>query len=140
LYENLYLSIGDLFSQMTKILQEFRLELSALFLILGIFLTVIVITDNFFAEVSPDFLQGVHHDVGRWIVWLDVIGPILLIGAGYYVTKTVGMEREFDNLMQTGSRTSFKRNQDRIVELASNLTEDHRKRVQKKKEELHIRT
>lgn len=71
---------------------------------------------------------------------MDVIGPILLIGAGYYVTKTVGMEREFDNLMQTGSRTSFKRNQDRIVELASNLTEDHRKRVQKKKEELHIRT
>lgn len=64
MYENLYLSIGDLFSQMTKILQEFRLELSALFLILGIFLTVIVITDNFFAEVSPDFLQGVHHDVG----------------------------------------------------------------------------
>ena len=140
MYDNLYPSVGGLFLHMVKVLQEFRLELSVLFLILGIILTVIVITDNFFPDASPDILRGVHHDIGHWIVWLDVTGPILLIGAGYYVAKTVGMEKEFSGLMKTRSKTGFLRNQDRIEELASSLTEDHRKRVQEKKEELHIRT
>ncbi|MFQ6128477.1 MAG: DUF3198 domain-containing protein [Thermoplasmata archaeon] len=125
---------------MTKILQEFRLELSSLFLILGIFLVIVVITGNFFQDSSPELLKRVHHDIGGWIIWLDVIGPIMLIIAVYYVGTTLKMMREFEKLIRTRSKATFIRNQDRIEELAFNLTDSHRERLQEKKEEFKIRT
>ena len=124
---------------MAKILQEFKLELSALFLILGTFLTVIVITANFFRDTSPDLLQRVHTDVGGWLVWLDVIAPIMLLVAAYYFVATLGMSREFERLIDTKSKATFIRDQDRIEELAFYLTEGHRKTLKEKKEELNIR-
>jgi hypothetical protein len=126
-------------SWMVKILQEFKLELSALFLILGIFLTVIVVTANFFPEESPDLLQRVHKDVGGWLVWLDIIGPIMLLVAAYYFGATLRMSREFESLIDTKSKATFMKSQDRIEELAFYLTEGHRKTLEEKKEELKIR-
>ncbi|MCK4367696.1 MAG: DUF3198 domain-containing protein [Thermoplasmata archaeon] len=124
---------------MVKFLQEFKLEISALFLILGLFLTIIVITANFFPDQSPDLLRRVHKDVGGWLVWLDVIAPIMLLVAVFYFGATLKMSREFEKLMDTKSKATFIRSQDRIEELAYNLTEGHRERLQEKKEELNIR-
>jgi hypothetical protein len=49
------------------------------------------------------------------------------------------MMREYERLMETKSKATFIRNQDRIEELAFTLTENHRRRLQEKKEELKIR-
>lgn len=125
---------------MPKILREFKLEVSAILLVLGLFLMVIVITGSFFSESSPDFLKRVHDDVGGWIIWLDVIAPIMSLIAGYYVVATIRMSREFARLIDTKSKATFIKNQDRLEELAFNLTEAHRKTLQEKKEELKIRT
>ena len=130
---------GRFLGQMVKILQEFKLEISAILLVLAIFLMIIVITANFFPNESPDLLKRVHDDVGSWIVWLDVLAPILLLVSGYYFGATLIMSREFEKLIDTNSRAVFSRNQDRLEELAFNLTENHRKRLQEKKDELKIR-
>jgi hypothetical protein len=124
---------------MVKFLQEFKLELSAIFLILGIFLLIVVITGNFFEETSPDLLRRVHSDVGGWIIWLDVIAPIMVLVAGYYVIATTRMSREFGRLIDTRSKATFIKSQDRIEYLAFKLTEAHQKQVEEKKEELKIR-
>ncbi|MFQ5909678.1 MAG: DUF3198 domain-containing protein [Thermoplasmata archaeon] len=125
---------------MAKILQEFKLEFSTLFLILGVFLMTVVITGNIFPEESPDLLRRVHQDVGGWMIWLDVIAPIMLLVAVYYFVTTLKMSREFGKLIETKSKATFIRNQDRIEELAFGLTEDHRRRLQEKKREFKIKT
>jgi hypothetical protein len=125
---------------MAKILQEFKLELSEILLVIGVFLTLIVVTANFFPENSPDLLKQVHNDVGGWIIWLDVIAPILTLIAAYYVFASIKMSREFARLIDTKSKAAFTKNQDRIEELAFNLTNSHRRELQEKKDELKIRT
>jgi hypothetical protein len=124
---------------MPRILQEFKLEISALLLVLGIFLVIVVVTGNLFPESSPDLLKRVHEDIGGWMIWLDILGPIVLIIAVYYFVSTLRMMREYERLMETKSKATFIRNQDRIEELAFTLTENHRRRLQEKKEELKIR-
>ncbi|MFQ6106973.1 MAG: DUF3198 domain-containing protein [Thermoplasmata archaeon] len=124
---------------MAKILQEFTLEISVVLLVLGIFLMLIVITGNFFPNDSPEFLIRVHKDINGWLVWLDVIAPIMLMVAAYYFGITLKMSWEFARLIDTKSKATFIRNQDRIEELAFNLTENHRRRVREKKDELNIK-
>lgn len=124
---------------MPRILQEFKLEISALLLVLGIFLVIVVVTGNLFPDSSPDLLKRVHQDIGGWMIWLDILGPIVLIVAVYYFVATLRMMREYEKLMETKSKATFIRNQDRIEELAFSLTENHRRRLQEKKEELKIR-
>lgn len=124
---------------MPRILQEFKLEISALLLVLGIFLMIVVLTGNLFPDSSPDLLKRVHDDIGGWMIWLDVVAPILLIIAAYYFVTTLRMMREYERLIDTKSKATFIRNQDRIEELAFGLTKSHRRRLQEKKEELKIR-
>lgn len=124
---------------MPRILQEFKLEISALLLVLGIFLVIVVVTGNLFPDSSPDLLKRVHKDIGGWMIWLDVVAPIILVVAAYYFVATLRMIREYERLMDTRSKATFIRNQDRIEELAFNLTENHRRRLEEKKEELKIK-
>lgn len=138
-HDNLFPLNTDSPVQMVKILQEFRLEISAIFLIFSLFLMIVVITGNFFQDTSPDLLKRVHEDVGGWLVWLDVVAPIMFLIAGYYVVVTIRMSREFARLIDTKSKATFIKNQDRLEELAFNLTESHRRSLQEKKEELKIK-
>lgn len=70
---------------------------------------------------------------------MDVIAPIMLLVAAYYFIATLRMSREFARLIDTKSKATFIRDQDRIEELAFYLTEGHRKTLKEKKEELNIR-
>lgn len=124
---------------MPRILREFKFEISALLLVLGTFLMIVVVTGNLFPNSSPDILKRVHEDIGGWMIWLDIIAPIVFFAAIYYFVTTLRMMREYEKLIDTKSKATFMHNQDRIEELAFNLTESHRRRLQEKKEELKIK-
>lgn len=124
---------------MPRILQEFKFEISALLLVLGTFLMIVVMTGNLLPDSSPDFLKRVHEDIGGWMIWLDIIGPIVFMVAVYYFVTTLRMMKEYEKLIDTKSKATFMHNQDRIEELAFGLTENHRRRLQEKKEELKIK-
>lgn len=123
-----------------SLLRELRLELSAMIFITGIILTIFIV-DRYAIGTNnlPDLLRNIDLGIGAWMVWLLVIGPILLLGGGWYFIDTIRKRREFERLIDTDSKAKFVRNQDRIEQLAWILGTGYGKRVQTKKVEFGIR-
>lgn len=123
-----------------SLLRELRLELSAMIFITGIILTVFI-ADRYAIGTNnlPDLLRNIDLGIGAWMVWLLVIGPVLLLGGGWYFIDTIRKRREFERLIDTDSKAKFVRNQDRIEQLAWILGTSYGKRVQAKKVEFAIK-
>lgn len=123
-----------------RILRELRLELSAMFFIAGIVLTVLP-TGHYFVGRNdlPSFLLYIDQRVGEWNVWLAVLGPLLLLIGGYYFIDTIRKRREFERLIETESKAKFVRNQDRIEFLAWILGRRYHRRSEQKKIEFNLK-
>lgn len=121
--------------------RELRLELSAMFFIPGVLLTIFAVNHYVIGRGNlPEFLLDIDVRIGEWIVWVAVVGPILFLGGGWYFFDTIRKRREFVRLIDTDSKAKFVRNQDRIERLAwMFLGSEYVKKVQKKKEEFNLR-
>ena len=126
-------------SLVVKVLRNFKLELSSIVLVVGIIATVIAITGVYFPHESPDFLRDLHQDLGGWIYWFVVLGPLFLIGGGWYTIDIVRKRREFNKLIETTSKAKFVRNLDRIEYLAWSLSSDYEEKVWEKKQQFKIK-
>ncbi len=123
-----------------KLLRELRLELSAMFFIAGIALTVFVVDHYFIAKSSlPSLLQDIDRYLGEWNVYLTVLGPLLLLSGGYYFFDTIRKRREFERLIETDSKAKFVRNQDRIERLAWLLGDNYYRKSEQKKAEFNLK-
>lgn len=123
-----------------RILRELRLELSAMVFIAGLIMTALIV--NRFAITPanlPEFLRELDEDIGQWMVWILVIGPVVLFSGGWYFIDTIRKRREFERLIDTESKAKFVRNQDRIEFLGWLLGSDYRKRGESKKTEFGLR-
>ncbi len=121
--------------------RELRLELSAMFFIPGLVLTVLAI-DHYAIGPGrlPDILRNIDGAVGNWIIWIAFSGPLLLLGGGWYLFDTIRKRREFERLIDTDSKAKIVRNQDRLERLAwYYLGSEYVKRVQKRKDEFNIK-
>lgn len=105
----------------------------------GLIMTVFVVIKYFFSASAPYYISNILQAIGNWIVWLTVIGPLLLMGGGWYFFDGVKKRWEFAHLINTESKAVFLRNIDRLEELSYNLTERHRELFYEKKRELKIR-
>ena len=124
----------------TRLVQELRLEISAMFFIAGIVLTIFAVDHYAFKPQNlPPILQDIEVRLGEWNVFLIVIGPLLLLSGGYYFFDTIRKRREFDRLVETDSKAKFVRNQDRIEELAWILGKRYHRRSQEKKAEFNLK-
>jgi hypothetical protein len=124
----------------TRLVRELRLELSAMFFIAGIVLTIFPVGHYFVkAPNLPPILQDIDLRLGEWNVWLIVLGPLLLLSGGYYFIDTIRKRREFERLIDTDSKAKFVRNQDRIEFLAWLLGKQYHQRSERKKVEFNLK-
>lgn len=120
-------------------MREFALELSSIILMVGVLMTFFVVLEYVFGEVLPYYLEDILNAIGNWIVWMTVIGPILLIGGGWYFFDGLRKRKEFAKLIDTDSKAVFVRNMDRLEELAYYLTEKHRDTFYEKRDGFKIK-
>jgi len=120
--------------------RELRLELSAMVFLPGIIMTVLAVNRYLIGRANlPQFFQDLDAGIGNWMIWVAFIGPLLLLGGGWYFFDTIRKRREFRRLIDTDSKAKFVHNQDRIERLAwSYLGSEYIKKVQKKKEEFNL--
>ncbi len=124
---------------MARFLREYALELSSIVLMLGVIMTFFVVLEYVFKEVLPFYLEDILNNIGGWIVWMVVAGPIFLIGGGWYFFDGIMKRREFNSLIDTDSKAIFVRNYDRLEELAYYLTENHKQRFYDKRDLFKIK-
>jgi len=120
--------------------REFRYELSALFLALGILGMVFSLTQYLAPTQSPDWLRSIHRAIGEYVVWEVFLGILALLAGGFYFADTIRKEREFDRLISTTSKEVFVKNMRRIEELTyDHLPSAYERRFLEKKREFHIK-
>lgn len=124
---------------MPRFTREFALEISSIVLMVGIIMTFFLVLKYGFEDVLPFYLKDILDGIGNWIVWMVVLGPIFLMGGGWYFFDGIKKRKEFSKLIDTDSKAVFVRNYDRLEELAYFLTEDHRQTFYEKRDEFKIK-
>ncbi len=120
--------------------REFRYELSALILALGILGMIFSLTQYLAPTQSPDWLRSIHRATGEYVVWEVFLGILALLAGGFYFADTIRKEREFDRLISTTSKEVFVKNMRRIEELTyDHLPSAYERRFLEKKREFHIK-
>ncbi len=124
---------------MPRFTREFALELSSIILMVGAIMAFFLVLKYGFEDVIPFYLKDILDGIGSWIVWMVVLGPILLMGGGWYFFDGLKKRKEFGKLIDTDSKAVFVRNYDRLEELAYFLTESHRQTFYDKRGEFKIK-
>ncbi len=105
----------------------------------GALLTLIGLKGAYFPDLSIPLINEVVRDVGPWISWIAVIGPLLLIGGGWVLGDGILKRKEFNRLIGTTSKSAFVRNLDRLEQLAWLLSADHEEKVWERKRHFHVK-
>jgi hypothetical protein len=124
---------------MPRFAREYALELSSIIFMLGLIMTLFAVLKYGFEDVLPFYLKNIVDGIGSWVVWMVVLGPISLMGGGWYFFDGLKKRKEFAKLIDTDSKAVFVRNYDRLEELAYYLTEKHRQTFYEKRDEFKIK-
>jgi hypothetical protein len=120
--------------------REFRYEISALILAVGVLGMVFSLTQFLFSKESPDWLKSIHQAVGPYVIWEAFFGFLALLAGGFYFVDTIRKEREFNRLISTTSKELFVKNMKRIEQLTyEHLPSAYERRFLEKKQEFRIR-
>ncbi len=123
------------------ILTEYRLELSSMFSLLFVLVTIIGVAGVFLGDDTPSyliFLKDLTDPIGTWSSWLLVIGPLGLIVAVWWLYDYAKKSKKLADLMKTPSKAKFVRNLDDIEYLAWSLPQRFEDEVIKRKKDLGI--
>ena len=123
-------------------LTEYRLELCAFLCLLSIFLTIIGVVGTFFSERLPgylSFMEELSDPFGDWSYWLVLAGPILLVGAVWWLYDYVKKTRSLARLIATPSKAKFVRNLDEIEYLAWSLPQRFETKVLELKRRFNVK-
>ena len=99
-------------------LKEYRLELGSFLCCLSAFATIVGIVGSFFLENLPSYLSVLEElasPFGEWSYWLLIVGPLVLIGASWWLYDYFKKTRSLSKLMATPSKAKFVRNLDEIA-------------------------
>ena len=125
-----------------SVLTEYRLELSGFLCAVSTFLTLVGVTGVFLLDKLPSYLfalQELAEPFGSWAYWLLVGGPLLLVGAGWWLYDYFRKTRALERLVATPSKAKFVRNMDEIEYLAWSLPRRFEERVFKKKRQFNLK-
>jgi hypothetical protein len=111
------------------LIREIKLEISYVVFALGVFLTVLVIFNYFLRASLPGVIIDLLDDIGNWIVWFVVLGPLLTMIGGWYFIDVIRKQREFERLISVPSKALFVRNQERLERLAWYLSSEYERRL-----------
>lgn len=124
-----------------SLLTEFRFELSSLFVLIFIFLTIVGIVGVFYDDDVPSYLaplKDLTEPFGDWVYWLVVIGPLGLVICAWWMYDFVKKTRKLAKLIRTPSKAKFVRNLDDIEYLAWSLPQRFEDEVLKKKKDFGL--
>ena len=125
-----------------SVFKEYRLEIGSFLCCLAVFATVIGVVGTFFADGTPSYLSALEElaaPFGEWAYWLLVIGPLTLIGAGWWLYDYFKKTRSLARLIATPSKAKFVRNLDEIEYLAWSLPQRFESQVIEQKRRFNIR-
>jgi hypothetical protein len=115
------------------------LELSILGLILGSIFTFIGIIGVFIPDYEIAIVTGILEVIGDWDYWLFMVALILTFAAAWFLYSNVKDRMGFKDLIDTGSKATFVRNQDELEEIAFRLGTKYQDILFDKKKELRIK-
>jgi hypothetical protein len=105
-------------------IKEYRLELAS------------------FMDALPSYLfalEELSQPFGTWAYWLVVLGPLLLVGGGWWLYDYVKKTRELARLIDTPSKAKFVRRLDDIEYLAWSLPKRFEDQVIERKRKLNVK-
>ena len=120
--------------------REYRFELSALMLAVGVVITFIS-TIGLFLPKLPDYLIGFQpaiKAIGYWLYWLLVIGPIMLVGGAWWLIDSVRKSLELLKYLKVDSKAKFVKNLEEIAYLAWVLPRKYEDLVIDKKRQFKV--
>ena len=125
-----------------SLLTEYRLEFCSFLVMVSIFLSIIGVAGTFSSEGLPgylSFLEELSSPFGDWSYWLLIIGPLLLIGAVWWLYDYVKKVRSLSRLISTPSKAKFVRNLDEIEYLAWSLPQRFETKVLEMKRRFNVK-
>jgi hypothetical protein len=123
-------------------LTEYRLELGSFLCAISVFLTLVGVVGVFFSDELPSYLSALEElaaPFGPWASWLLVVGPLLLVGVGWWLYDYVKKTRSLTRLLATPSKAKFVRNLDEIEYLAWSLPRRYEVQVFEKKKQFNLK-
>ncbi|MFO8110545.1 MAG: DUF3198 domain-containing protein [Thermoplasmata archaeon] len=122
-----------------KTIRKHQGILGVIGLILGIFLLVLGIFGVFLNDYSPKPISDLNAIVGNWTYWFLVLGALLILFLGIYVYDRYSKIKEFKELINTQSKSKFRKNIARLETLALTLGPEYEEEFLEKEEEFGIR-
>ncbi len=124
------------FKKTIRIYQGF---LGVVGLIAGIFLLILGLFGVLLQDLSPQPITDLNKLVGNWTYWFLVVGALLVLFLGWYVVDRRLKIEEFDDLIDTKSKSKFVKNIARLETLALTLGPDYEEEVLEKEREYNIK-
>jgi len=124
---------------MLKIFKKHMTYIGLILLILGTLGTVISLIGVFFPQYTPNELVGIIDGLGSWIYWLVLVGPICMIWGGWYIYDLSKTRKEFIELIESDSKSLFKKNLRDLEYAAYKLGNKYQIMLEEKKKDWKIR-
>lgn len=121
------------------LLREVKLELSYVVFALGVLMSLLAAFHYLLRAHLPAAVIDLLNDIGNWIIWFVVVGPLLAFVGGWYFVDLLRKQREFERLINVNSKAHFVRNQARLETLAWYLRSDYEERIIEQKRRWKIR-
>lgn len=123
---------------MAKWTRNHILGISGVILAVGIILTIISFT---YAYLSPrpawldSYAALVERSEGNYNLFLFILGPVLLLGGGFYVGEQIVLRRRFERLLDTPKKSEFASRRKDLEDLARRLPSTYNERIEAKEAE-----
>lgn len=89
--------------------------------------------------INDTVLKGYFDTVNVWNWWILVISSIAIFMGGMYLYTYFRDSRSFNKLIDTSSKSTFRKNLDELEDLSWKLPSSFRKRLLEKKEQLKVK-
>lgn len=118
--------------------KKHQIILSILAVMIGAYLLVMGLFAVVLTDMSPAAITDMAEAVGNWIYWLFVLGIALVVIFSIYLVDRYRKIKEFHELIDTKSKSKFRKNIARIETLALSLGPEYEDKVMEMEEELGL--
>ncbi len=122
-----------------KTIKKNQMTLGSIGLILGIILLTLGLFDVVLYDLSPQVITDLNEAVGNWTYWFLVLGGLMILALGWFVYDQNKKRKEFNELIESSSKSKFVKNIARLETLAVELGPDFEERVLEKEKEYNIK-
>ncbi len=122
-----------------RYLIKHQVILSVIALVAGIILLVIGLLDVVLSSYVPDSVTETTSRMGGWTYWFLVLGGFTVLVFGWYMISRYRKIKEFKELLNSDSKSKFRKNIARIETLALSLGKSYEEKVMEKEREYNIK-